>query len=107
MELVDALRVLPQIPMEIYNIFGFVVTEETRQGGFRLKSSNKKYENLEIKYYIKRDKSFVRVKVNWYTKELETKELVRFFKGMLEFIELNNPNENTLGSWVYSYQSLY
>lgn len=106
MELIDALRILPQISMELNNIFGFVVSDEKQDGNFKLESSNKKYP-MSIEYHrSKKNVTIIQVRVNWYTQKLLVKELDEFFKGMLEYINLNNPSENALGSWVYSYQSL-
>ena len=41
MELIDALRILPQIPMEINNIFGFTVEKGQNFGNIIFTSSNK------------------------------------------------------------------
>lgn len=107
MELIDALRILPQIPMEINNIFGFTVEKGQNFGNIIFKSSNKKY-GLKMEYGQRRKGGpiFLVVYLYWSTKTLTTEELAGFFKSLLEYIKQENPSERNLQNWIYSYQTI-
>lgn len=107
MELIDALRILPQIPMEINNIFGFTVEKDQRFGNIIFKSSNKKY-GLKMGYGQRRKGGpiFLVIYLYWSTKTLTTEELAGFFKDLSDYIKQENPSERNLQNWIYSYQTI-
>lgn len=107
MELIDALRILPQIPMEINNIFGFTVEKGQNFGNIIFKSSNKKY-GLKMEYGQRRKGGpiFLVIYLYWSTKTLTTEELAGFFKDLSDYIKQENPSERNLQNWIYSYQSV-
>ena len=107
MELIDALRILPQIPMEIDNIFGFTAEKDQRSGNIIFTSSNKKY-SLKMEYGQRRKDGpiLLVVYLYWSTKTLTTEELAGFFKDLSDYIKQENPSERNLQNWIYSYQSV-